>query len=176
MGWGLFWWGATPKVCGCRSNGRFVNRPYWSVGENVTFSHLSQALSPASRELSQGESLEGTTRCVFRGFLRTKCLPPWGRWQPKADGEGFTAECLQIPFKRERKPLPYGSVGENVTFSHLSQALSVSFADSSPEGRALKVLCLSHHTGRGGAVGENVTSPRGLHRTEASLREGGGPR
>ena len=31
----------------------------------------------------------------------TKCLPPWGRWQPKADGEGFIVEYRKhIPSRR----------------------------------------------------------------------------
>ena len=64
-----------------------------------------------------------------------------------------TAEGLRRAIEREGQAPPLrGCGGENVIFPHLSQALSVSFADSSPKGRALKVVRLSHHTGRGGHI------------------------
>ena len=48
------------------------------------------------------------------------------------------AECLRMPFEREGKPLPYGSVGENVTFPHLSKALSPAHAGALPRGEPWK--------------------------------------
>ena len=51
---------APPNVCKCRSNGRFMNRPYGSVGEISPFRTFRKPSHPLSRELSQGERLEGT--------------------------------------------------------------------------------------------------------------------
>ena len=117
---------APPNIRNRRSNGRFVNRPY-RTGGNIVLSQRRMSANvvqtggaspspteskgefrvlhppshPLSRELSQRESLEGTTRCIFRRFHRTKRLPPWGRWQPKADGEGFIVEYRKhIPSRR----------------------------------------------------------------------------